>query len=201
MFQQMGSDGINIFMTSRPLAEIQRLLTSAVNIKLSAQREDIVMYLEGKITNLRELKPAKAGLLEKYKDRVISGIAGCADEMFLLVRFYFEFLCQQYNAKRLLLALETLKSPSNSTEALDLCYQRVIKGIREQEDTADLALSVLSWLVKAKRPLKINELQEALAVERGVYELDQLNLTDVATLVDVCGGLVPADPRNPSKPG
>lgn len=81
MFQQMGSGGINIFMTSRPLAEIQRLLTSAVNIKLSAQREDIVMYLEGKITNLRELKPAKAGLLEKYKDRVISGIAGCADEM------------------------------------------------------------------------------------------------------------------------
>lgn len=81
MFQQMGRDGIYVFMTSRPLADIQRLLTSTVEIKLSARREDIVAYLQGKIANLREVKPAKSGLLEKYKDRVISGIAGCAGEM------------------------------------------------------------------------------------------------------------------------
>lgn len=81
MFQQMGRDGIYVFMTSRPLADIQRLLTSIVEIKLSARREDIVVYLQGKIANLREVKPAKSGLLEKYKDRVISGIAGCAGEM------------------------------------------------------------------------------------------------------------------------
>lgn len=109
------------------------------------------------------------------------------------MRFYFEFLCRQYNAKRLLLALETLKCSPNSTEALDLCYQRVIKRIKEQEDTADLALSVLSWLAKAKRPLEIEELQEALAVEDGVYELDRLNLTDAATLVEICAGLVEID--------
>lgn len=83
MFRQMGSDRINVFMTSRPLADIQRLLAGVVNIKLSARQEDIVTYLEGKIANLREFKPSKAGLLEKYKNRVIAGIVGCADEMWV----------------------------------------------------------------------------------------------------------------------
>lgn len=78
MFQQMGRDGIYAFMTSRPLADIQRLLTSTVKTKLSARREDIVAYLQGKIANLREVTPAKSGLLEKYKD---SYIWDCAGEM------------------------------------------------------------------------------------------------------------------------
>lgn len=114
----------------------------------------------------------------------------------MLARFYFEFVCAQYNPKRLKNALRSLRSSPDGAKALDLCYHRVIESIKGNRATAELAISVLAWLVKAKRPLKIRELQEALAVEPGVYELDEENVTDEEFLVDVCEGLVEIDERS-----
>jgi Ankyrin repeats (3 copies)/Ankyrin repeats (many copies) len=61
------------------------------------------------------------------------------------------------------------------------------------QDQEELAKQVLSWIMCAKRPLTILELQHALAVEVGDSELDEENLPQVEDMVSVCAGLVTID--------
>jgi hypothetical protein len=56
-----------------------------------------------------------------------------------------------------------------------------------------LAMKVLSWITYAKRPLTTLELQHALAVNIGDYELDEENLREINDMVSVCAGLVTID--------
>lgn len=96
----------------------------------------------------------------------------------------------------MLTALETLMSSSSkdSERPLDRTYDRVIETLCSQPQSyVDLGLLVLLWLVKAKRTLTVEELQTAISVEPGRYELDELDLPDKTTILDVCAGLVTID--------
>lgn len=73
-------------------------------------------------------------------------------------------------------------------------YEKAIEKIRGQiESRRELALRVLTWIKYALRPLKIKELQEAIAIEDGDRSIDRESLTDIDTLITVCAGLVIAD--------
>lgn len=111
----------------------------------------------------------------------------------MLVRFHVEFIRQQVSAKHVLKALASLKmAPRNNP--LDPTYERIVNSIREQpHGNMELALSILSWIVKARRILRLNELQTAVSVEAETYELDELNLPDKDVILDICGGLVTVD--------
>lgn len=92
--------------------------------------------------------------------------------------------------------LEKLKNSSTNgdTKPLDPTYDRVLEHIHKQpKNCEELALKVLSWLVKAKQLLTVDEIRIAVSVEPNRYELDELDLPDMATLLDVCAGLVIID--------
>lgn len=57
----------------------------------------------------------------------------------------------------------------------------------------ELAEQVLSWITLAKRPLRIKELQHALATEVGQTSFDPDNISDIDDIVSVCVGLVTVD--------
>lgn len=87
-----------------------------------------------------------------------------------------------------------LKSSSTGKRPLDPTYRRAIQNIKAQDKSStDLAFTILSWLVKAKRTLTVEELQIAVAIEQYRYELDDMDLADRATLLDVCASLVVID--------
>jgi ankyrin repeat protein len=112
---------------------------------------------------------------------------------FLLVRFHVEFICQQVSAKQVLKALASLKMAPKKNP-LDPTYERIVNFIRGQpQSNMELALSILSWIIKARRILRLNELQTAISVEPETYELDELNLPDKDVILDICGGLVTVD--------
>ena len=60
-------------------------------------------------------------------------------------------------------------------------------------DFKRLANQVLSWIVCAKRPLTIRELQHALAVEVGESQLNKHSLLEIEDMVTSCAGLVTVD--------
>jgi hypothetical protein len=76
------------------------------------------------------------------------------------------------------------------TELFDL-YETIMSRITQSKDK--LALRTLSWVVYAKRPLHIDELQEAVAIEEGDRGLDQEDLTPAQTIVEVCGSFIVYD--------
>lgn len=114
---------------------------------------------------------------------------------FLLVRFHVEYICQQTSVKQILNALSSLQRIKKNP--LAPTYDRIMKAIHDQpENCMELALAILSWLVKARRILTVEEIQEAVSVELDRYELDEFDLPDRTTMLDVCAGLVMIDENN-----
>ncbi|KAJ7805046.1 hypothetical protein B0H14DRAFT_3773018, partial [Mycena olivaceomarginata] len=76
----------------------------------------------------------------------------------------------------------------------DESYDDALKRIEEQnEENKKTARSILIWVANAKRPLKILEIQTALAVEPGEKFLDKDNILDMEIILSVCAGLVIID--------
>ncbi|MCJ1248514.1 hypothetical protein MMC30_005732 [Trapelia coarctata] len=89
-----------------------------------------------------------------------------------------------------------MKALSLLPSKLEDVYHDTLARTKEQsESDAALALCVLQWISYSKRPLKVDELRQTLAVEWDGHgelpnELDVDNILDQESLVDVCAGLV-----------
>lgn len=87
--------------------------------------------------------------------------------------------------------LRTLK---NLPESVDGTYEEAMSRIEEQtEDDRELAKEVLAWISHANRPLRVSELQHALAAEEDTSEIKLSRITDEEILISVCAGLVVVD--------
>jgi ankyrin repeat protein len=76
------------------------------------------------------------------------------------------------------------------TELFDL-YETIMSRITQfEDDSKQLALQTLSWVLYAKRPLQMDELREATAIEEGDRGLDKEDLPPAKTLVEVCGSFI-----------
>src|ERR1700759_2188684 len=81
-------------------------------------------------------------------------------------------------------------------EGLAASFTSTIDRIKQSDHhTADLGMRVLMWLHIAFRPLTVQELQEALAVEIGDQELATDNIISPQLLLDCCLGLVVIDAK------
>lgn len=77
-------------------------------------------------------------------------------------------------------------------DKLEKTYDDALERIQRQpEDESKLAMRVLSWITHAVRPLKVEEIQHAIAVmnfDSDDTTLDEEGLPDEAELITVCGG-------------
>jgi hypothetical protein len=85
------------------------------------------------------------------------------------VRFQIEYICQQTTTKKILgQGLKNLKTSSSVNSLLDATYDRVIENINQKSKARkDLSITMFTWLVSAKRLLKIDELRVALSIDEG----------------------------------
>ena len=97
-------------------------------------------------------------------------------------------LARKQNRRDLHEALNTLPKD------LHAIYEETMKRIFSQ-DTQDvqLALRILAWISFSPEPLKVEELQHALAIEPGTKQFDWDLMIEDSVLVSVCGGLVTVD--------
>jgi len=73
-------------------------------------------------------------------------------------------------------------------------YDQTLQRIREQEDgRSTLGMGVLMWVSHAERPLRIDELCHALAVDTEAMDLDSENIRPQETVIGSCLGLVVVD--------
>ena len=77
---------------------------------------------------------------------------------------------------------------------LDNVYDQTLRRIKEQKGgRSRLGLNVLMWVSHAERPLRINELCHALAVEMGATDIDVENIRPQETVLGSCLGLAVVD--------
>jgi len=73
-------------------------------------------------------------------------------------------------------------------------YGVTLERIKAQgEERARLAITTLTWVCHSERPLKVDELCHALAVEIGAEDFDSENIPLMSTLLDCCQGLITID--------
>jgi hypothetical protein len=117
---------------------------------------------------------------------------------FLLVHFHIEHLCQQPTTAKILQELKKFNLSSYSTEGkpLDQTYDRAMERLRSQpQNCVDLAMRALFWVVGAYRALQIQEFQVAVSLEAHSKQttIDEQDLPDVKTLLDVCTNFLTID--------
>ncbi|KAF5585334.1 purine and uridine phosphorylase [Fusarium subglutinans] len=177
---------INIFATSRPIPDLMRLFTNCVSLEIRARDDDVRMFVRGQIPQLPEFF-SKRGLEEDITSQIVNSVQG----MFLLAQLHLDSLRDKTSVAAVRKALKQL--PSGSDAYYDAYYIAMERVTSQQPGHKDLAIQVLSWITCARRPLTIQELRHALAVEVGTEELDMDASPDTDIILQVCIGLVTVD--------
>ena len=100
-------------------------------------------------------------------------------------------LCSKMTIRDLRKALKTLPI------GLDESYSHAMDRIDSQDqDARQLAYRILYWVSYTFRPLTVDELRHALAVEPEESEFDPENLAEEGDLIAVCAGLVTMEPES-----
>ena len=88
---------------------------------------------------------------------------------------------------------ETLKLIKDGSEFGDAYGSTLVRIMAQDEEKATLAMAALTWIFHSERPLQVDELCHALAVEIGATDFDLENVPLIGTLLDCCQGLVIVD--------
>ena len=115
---------------------------------------------------------------------------------FLLAVLHMDSLTGKKTVRAVRNALQRLEDRSDDPKDMvyDQAYDEAMARIRGQNpDVTEIAMSVLTWITHARRPLEVEELQYALAIEEGDSEVDGDNTLEVDDLINPCVGLVTID--------
>lgn len=108
---------------------------------------------------------------------------------FLAARLHLESLTSKTNRRAVKKALPEL--PSTLYGNYDDAMERI-----KQQHTEELALRVLLWIVYAARPLRLEELQHAIAVDELEPDdrcISEESLTPPSILINACAGMIKID--------
>ncbi|PGH23688.1 hypothetical protein AJ80_02294 [Polytolypa hystricis UAMH7299] len=150
--------GIKLLVTSRDLPHIKDHFLRDSNLEVRASKDDIHRYVNYR---LEEDGKVRFDLIERrLKDQIATAIYKQVDGSFLLARLTMDHITSLTKIKKIRKSLSSL--PTNEREAYQNTYDRILTqglGLR------DVALKALCWVSNVMRPLKMIELQHALAIE------------------------------------
>ncbi|KFH48561.1 hypothetical protein ACRE_006450 [Hapsidospora chrysogenum ATCC 11550] len=159
-------------------------------LEIRASDTDVREYLDRKMPKLGGFVMRDRQLQEDICKAIMGSIGG----MFLLARLHLDSLVGKGSVMRLKNALAALPTGSS---AYDKAYLAAMERIEIQyPDERVLAKDVLAWLTFAKRPLRVEELRAAVAIQETDSHLDEGSLIDIDYMVSVCAGLVTVDERS-----
>ncbi|KAJ6594719.1 hypothetical protein B0H19DRAFT_860962, partial [Mycena capillaripes] len=184
LLMMMKAPTVNLMLTSRPHITLDPFFPGRSILDINADENDIRQYIDVHIQKSPRLSKhvrTRPELNEEIKSKILSNVQG----MFLLAKLHLDSLSTKNTVKAVRDALNSLPKD------LDRTYNEAMERIEHQnEDDRQLAHLVLTWVAYAVRPLLVNELREALAIEPEANSVDPDNLLDTDTILSVCAGLV-----------
>lgn len=141
-------------------------------------------------------RPTAARLARKcrrdlvLKSWISSAVVSQAKGNFLFAKLYMDCLEQQHTVKQV---KEILQNPF----VLENHYEPTMVRINSQpkEDSA-LAKKAISWIVSSRRPLKVEELQQAMAIVPGTEEINPETSCEIPHLLSVTAGFMTVDSKH-----
>ncbi|KAJ7330372.1 hypothetical protein DFH08DRAFT_639455, partial [Mycena albidolilacea] len=179
---------VNLMVTSRPHVPADPTLPNVETLEIGAMTEDIQNFVNVQIDSSPRLSK-HVQTQPKLRENIHSKISSkSVDGMFLLAKLHIDSLSTKNTIKAVREALNAL--PEDLYGSYDIAMQRIDAQNKEDRKTAH---STIIWVANAKRPLTIEELRVALAIEPGTQQLNEENLLDIEIIISVCAGLVIVD--------
>ena len=109
---------------------------------------------------------------------------------FLLASLHIKAILQGTTVAQRKKALKSIKDGAGLADAYGATLDRI--NAQGDEETR-LAMATLTWVCHSERPLEVDELCHALAVEIGTTDFDPENIPSIDTLLHCCQGLITVD--------
>ncbi|KAJ6057041.1 ankyrin repeat-containing protein [Penicillium canescens] len=189
---------LNLMITSRFIPELKEEFEHATKLEVRASNGDVRKFVADQIYQLPKCIRGDEELPSVVEDNIVKA----ADGMFLLACLSVDLLRDTTTKKQAKSTLERISknfqgSKRRLAQVYDELYCKTIKRIGTQPSMKRaLARNVLSWITYAERPLTVEELRHAVAVEFGDKYLDEDNMPDVEEITTVCAGLVVVNEAN-----
>jgi hypothetical protein len=103
------------------------------------------------------------------------------------VEFQLHYVLSKEEPRKIRAALQSM--PSDLSDA----YNNILNQIAGDSDSEGLVSRILSWIFYAKRPLRMDELLEALVIEYEDIRIDRDTLLVPAQIVEECKSLITYD--------
>ncbi|KAI7227089.1 hypothetical protein KC330_g8551, partial [Hortaea werneckii] len=179
---------ISLLITARPLREVLDHVPSCPTLEVRASEHDVAIYLRARMQMLPNFVQTDPDLQEK----IVTGVVSAVDGMFLLAQLHMDSLGKCLKKKQIREALATLPRGSDPSVYAKV-YSDAMVRIRSQErEHSALAEEALSWIVRARRPLRSQEFRHGLAVELDSEMCDcgEEDLHDIDLIIALCAGLI-----------
>ena len=179
-----------LFITARPHVHPATVVPGCHRLEIRATDRDMRCYINARVQGHPRLLRL-VGSDPQLANRLGETLCRKANGMFLLTRLQMDSLVNQTSARHVFNALQLLPEKLNET------FSDAINRIKSQsQEYWQLARHVISWIFYAKRPLKIVELREILAVEPNDTKFDPSGLHERDLILEVCCGLVSIDEQD-----
>ncbi|KAF4809179.1 Vegetative incompatibility protein HET-E-1 [Colletotrichum siamense] len=179
----------NVLATTREIPEIieSSNFKNANTLKIQASDVDVSRYISSRTPDMQSFVQRRPEIQEEIQKGILCRING----MFLLAKLLIDSLSYKTTPKAVRKALVAASAEDNTYAYF---YDEALERIRVQPPArVQLANQVLSWIVFAKRPLEMNELQHALAMEDDEPEIEEDNIPSSEIIISSCAGLVTLD--------
>ncbi|KAM0083202.1 hypothetical protein ACKRZS_004614 [Fusarium odoratissimum] len=174
--------GVRLFATARDLPKIKKHFEKKPRVEVSVTSQDLGLYVNHRLEHGEvDVELIGTKLISDLVSAIVKKTAGS----FLLARLIMDHITSLLTIKDIRKALISL--PAHYDEAYLSTFDRIVKqapGLR------DLALKSLNFISYVKEPLRMVELQHALATEEGMLEIDPEDLQTSKAIISSCLGLL-----------
>ena len=193
---------ISLFATARYPQSIENEFKRVLKIDMASSSDlhDFISAQLWSTPHLNRLVKKDSNLRQEIERDVESRSQGvyvhsrAQDISDMVIRFFMALLyIERLRSRPSLREIRQMlrQQPETLDKLYDEAFERIIFQINVQ---ATLAKSVLHWLMDVKRPLKMIELQDALAVQFDDNYLDPEQRPEEAYILSACTGLVVVHP-------
>ncbi|KAH6888293.1 hypothetical protein BKA70DRAFT_1202822 [Coprinopsis sp. MPI-PUGE-AT-0042] len=174
-----------IFITSRPLPNLNACFPGAHRFSIRAQDRDLDLHISKEISRSPALQAIMNQGGTELRDKVILAVKKKCEGMFLHASLQLDALrgCASVYAVE--------KTLEDFPRQIDKVYRQTWDRIQHQApDMFAVAKNALVWVLCSTRSLTIEELRHAVATCPDTYKFDRRRLVDEAMLMGLCRGLV-----------
>ncbi|KAH6905409.1 hypothetical protein BKA70DRAFT_1565052 [Coprinopsis sp. MPI-PUGE-AT-0042] len=185
IIQRLTSLNVKLFITSRPLKNVEAAFPDVHRFPIAAQASDLDLHIDTEISRSADLRAIIEQGGTSLRDEVYASIKGKCGGMFLHASLQLATLRECPNVREVKKTLATF--PTDIDDLYHKTWQRILDLAPAK---SLLARNTLTWVVHATRSLTIDELLEAVATCPDTHRFEQDRLVQEATLVGLCHGLV-----------